>query len=52
MVRTFLQDQTQEWKDKYVRALVAVSVPWGGTVKSLKTFIVGTLKEIKYITQT
>nr|CAD7586331.1 unnamed protein product [Timema genevievae] len=37
----FLQLQSQRWKDQYVRALVTLSGPWGGSVKSLKVFAVG-----------
>nr|CAD7399051.1 unnamed protein product [Timema poppensis] len=37
----FLQLQSQRWKDQHVRALVTLSGPWGGSVKSLKVFAVG-----------
>lgn len=37
----FLQQQTQKWKDKYIRALVTLSGAWGGSVKALKVFAVG-----------
>ncbi|XP_071449019.1 lysosomal phospholipase A and acyltransferase-like isoform X2 [Hetaerina americana] len=37
----FLQLQTQAWKNKYIRALVTLSAPWGGAIKSLKVFAVG-----------
>ncbi|XP_014277926.1 lysosomal phospholipase A and acyltransferase [Halyomorpha halys] len=37
----FLQDQSQQWKDKYVGAFISLSAPFGGTMKSLKTFVAG-----------
>lgn len=37
----FLQQQSQAWKDKYIRALVSLSGAWGGTVKAMKVFAVG-----------
>lgn len=37
----FLQQQTQAWKNKYIRALVTLSGAWGGSVKALKVFAVG-----------
>lgn len=39
----FLQSQTESWKDKYIKALVALSGAWGGSVKALKVFAVGKL---------
>ena len=38
----FLNHQTKDWKDKYIRSLVTLAGPWGGAVKSLKIFAVGT----------
>ena len=37
----FLNHQTKEWKDKYVRSLVSISGVWGGTARALKVFAVG-----------
>ncbi|CAH0389323.1 unnamed protein product [Bemisia tabaci] len=37
----FLQDQTQAWKDKYIRAMVTLSGAWGGSIKALKVFAIG-----------
>lgn len=37
----FLQLQSAKWKQKYIRALVSLSAPWGGSVKALKVFAVG-----------
>jgi len=45
MTLKFLRDQTQSWKDKYVRALVSLAGVWGGAVKALKVFAVGTSEE-------
>ena len=38
----FLTQQTKAWKDKYIRSLVTLAGPWGGAVKSLEIFAVGT----------
>ena len=38
----FLNQQTKAWKDKYIRSLVTLAGPWGGAVKSLEIFAVGT----------
>ncbi|KAJ9587279.1 hypothetical protein L9F63_019210, partial [Diploptera punctata] len=37
----FLHMQSTSWKQKYIRALVALSGAWGGSVKALKVFLVG-----------
>ncbi|XP_050407578.1 phospholipase A2 group XV-like isoform X2 [Patella vulgata] len=37
----FLNNQSQSWKDKYISKYVTVSVPWGGTIKSLLLFTSG-----------
>lgn len=44
----FLQQQSQSWKDKYVRAFVSLAAPWGGTVKTIKVFAVGMRKNLKF----
>ena len=38
----FLNQQTKDWKDKYIRSLVTLAGPWGGSVVSLQIFAVGT----------
>jgi len=42
MTLKFLRAQTQGWKDQYVRAMVSLAGAWGGAVKALKVFTVGT----------
>lgn len=37
----FLNRQTQEWKDKYIRFFIALSPSWGGTVKALEAYLLG-----------
>ena len=37
----FLHQQTQTWKDKYVRSLVSIAGVWGGTARAVKVFAVG-----------
>ena len=38
----FLNQQTQAWKDKYIKSFVTLAGPWGGSVESLEVFAVGT----------
>ena len=38
----FLNQQTKAWKDIYIKTLITLAGPWGGAVKSLKIFAVGT----------
>lgn len=47
MTLKFLRSQTQGWKDKYIRAMVSLAGAWGGAVKALKVFAVGTLNKHK-----
>ncbi|XP_055933165.1 phospholipase A2 group XV-like isoform X1 [Argiope bruennichi] len=37
----FFNQQSQAWKDKYVKALVSLAGAWGGAVKAMKTFAAG-----------
>ncbi|XP_078256609.1 phosphatidylcholine-sterol acyltransferase [Rhinoraja longicauda] len=37
----FLTQQPQEWKDKFVQAVISLGAPWGGTVKSLAVLASG-----------
>lgn len=41
MLLLFLQQQSIEWKDKYVSKIITLSVPWGGSVQSLQAIAVG-----------
>ncbi|XP_023333809.1 group XV phospholipase A2 [Eurytemora carolleeae] len=41
MMLYFLLQQSQGWKDKYIRSMVTLAGPWGGTVRALKVFAVG-----------
>ena len=42
MILYFLTQQTQAWKDKYVKSIITLAGPWGGSVKYLEIFAVGT----------
>uniref|UniRef100_A0A8D9FCK2 Group XV phospholipase A2 n=1 Tax=Cacopsylla melanoneura TaxID=428564 RepID=A0A8D9FCK2_9HEMI len=37
----FLQRQSSAWKKKFIRSLVTLAAPWGGSVKAIKVFAVG-----------
>ncbi|XP_044266833.1 phospholipase A2 group XV-like isoform X1 [Tribolium madens] len=37
----FLNQQTQDWKDKYIKSLVTLSGAWGGSVKAVKVYAIG-----------
>ncbi|CAH2989007.1 unnamed protein product [Chilo suppressalis] len=41
MALHFLQMQTQAWKNQYIKRLISLSTPWGGSVKALKVFAIG-----------
>ena len=42
MALNLLNNQTQQWKDKYIRSLVTLSGAWGGSVKAIKVYAIGT----------
>lgn len=37
----FLQRQAQEWKDKYIKRLITIGAPWGGSMVAIKSVTVG-----------
>lgn len=37
----FLNHQPQAWKDKYIKGLISLAVPWGGAVKPLRVLASG-----------
>lgn len=39
MILHFLQQMPQEWKDKYVKQVITLSVPWGGSIQSIQVSI-------------
>ncbi|XP_055306545.1 phospholipase A2 group XV-like, partial [Sitodiplosis mosellana] len=41
MLLYFLQEMPQEWKDVYVKRVIALSVPWSGSTNTLKALSVG-----------
>lgn len=41
MTLYFLNQQSQAWKEKYVRSFVSIAGVWGGTARAVKVFAVG-----------
>lgn len=41
MVLQFLQQMTIEWKETYVKQMITMSTPWGGSVQALQAVSVG-----------
>ena len=41
MMLYFLIHQSKAWKEKYIRAMVTLAGPWGGSVRALSIFAVG-----------
>ena len=41
MMLYFLLHQSKTWKDKYIRAMITLAGPWGGSVRALSIFAVG-----------
>lgn len=41
MILLFLQQMPQEWKDKYVKQVITLSVPWGGSIQAIQAISVG-----------
>ena len=39
----FLNQQLQDWKDKYLRVWLTISAPWGGSIKTLGLYASGYL---------
>ena len=41
MLLYFLQQMPQEWKDKYVKQIITLSTPWGGSIQAIQAISVG-----------
>ena len=41
MTLYFLNQQTQAWKDKYIKSWISLGGCWAGTVKALKVYAQG-----------
>lgn len=41
MLLHFLQQMPQTWKDKYVKRVISLSVPWGGSVRTIQALSIG-----------
>lgn len=41
MATHFLRLQTQGWKDQYIKRMISLSAPWGGSMKAVKVFAIG-----------
>ncbi|XP_076125833.1 phosphatidylcholine-sterol acyltransferase [Alosa pseudoharengus] len=40
-ILVFLKQQSQEWKDKYIKSFISLGAPWGGAVKPLRVLASG-----------
>lgn len=45
----FLNQQTQDWKDHYIKGFISLGAPWGGAVKPLRVLASGTDKKTSSI---
>ena len=45
----FLNQQSLEWRHRYVARFVAVSVPWGGAVEQMMTFASGNPEGVPFV---
>ncbi|KAG0570197.1 hypothetical protein KC19_6G143900 [Ceratodon purpureus] len=45
----FLNQQTPEWRDRYVARFVSVSTPWGGAVEQMMTFASGNPEGVPFV---
>lgn len=41
MSLVFLQRQTKEWKDKYIKQVISLAGAWAGSAKAIKVFAIG-----------
>lgn len=41
MILHFLQQMPQEWKDKYVKRMISLATPWGGTALAVQAASIG-----------
>lgn len=41
MTLTMLNQQTQSWKDKHIRAMISLAGAWGGSAKAVKVYAIG-----------
>ena len=46
MAMYFLQNMSQEWKDKYVQSLITLSGAYAGTFKSMKVYLMGKINNL------
>lgn len=46
----FLNQQPQAWKDKYIKAFIAIGPPWAGVAKTLRVVISGRCWNISSVT--
>lgn len=49
MLLYFLQEMPQEWKDVYVKRVIALSTPWGGSTNTIKALSIGYNLDVKFI---
>lgn len=49
MLLYFLQEMPPEWKDMYVKRVINLSVPWGGSTNTIKALSIGYNLGIKFL---
>lgn len=49
MALVFLQEQTQQWKEKYITKMISLAGAWAGSIKTLKVYAMGKKRLYKMV---
>ncbi|KAK4015285.1 phospholipase A2 group XV [Daphnia magna] len=52
MILYFLNHQTQEWKNKYIKSWISLAGCWAGTIKALKVYAQGDNLGVRVLSET